>query len=224
MIISHKDKFAFFQVPKTGSSTAVMCLRMCGAFDDSVIAVGSHIAELPPKNMPDFVYERISQSKDKRLKQRHNDWIRGSHWTPTQAVSMGLLTIEQLREYDVYAFLREPKDRAISAYCWSNGHDPSPAAMRRDVHAGNFWGIAGVRQVEYFKVAGEQVVEPLDFGDYDNELRRMIAGLGGYEFTEIPVINKSPGRKDADYLAQATHRAIETRSRHDGSASARRTA
>jgi len=214
MIISHKHKFAFFRVPRTGSTTSAVCLRLCGVFDDTLIAAGTHMIELPPVNMPAGVYTKIANAKNDRVLVRHNAWLAGAHWTPTQAMNLGMITLEQLREYNVYAFLREPKDRAVSSYCFCNGTVASPDNMRRQVWKHNFWGIVGVRQSEYFSVLGEQVVEPLDFGDFENELRRIITDLGG-ELTEIPRINKTekPTSRttNADYLDPHTHKVLEAR-------------
>jgi len=219
MIISHKDKFAFFRVPKTGSSTAAMCLRMCGVFDDTLIASGTHITELPPMNMPPFVARKIAEAANSNVKAKHQAWIIGQHWTPKQAVSLGFMTMDQLREYNVYAYLREPADRAISAYCFKNGRDASPSGMRRQVKVHNFWGIAGVVQSTYFTVDGEQVVEPLNFGDFDNELRRMIDGLGGHEFTEIPKVNRTEktGRRPprSAYIDAHSQKVLEARYAED---------
>ena len=219
MIISHKDKFAFFRVPKTGSSTAAVCLRMCGVFDDTLIASGTHITELPPLNMPEFVYEKIAEAQRGGIKLKHQAWITGQHWTPMQAINMGFMTMEQMREYNVYAFLREPKNRAISSFNFHNGQGGDPAYMRVNVKAHQFWGIAGVSQCNYFKVDGEQVVEPLDFGDYDNELRRVIDSMGGHSFTEIPKVNRTMKAglppKQADYMDSHTHKVLEQRYAED---------
>jgi len=212
MIISHKDKFAFFRVPKTGSSTAAMCLRMCGVFDDTLIASGTHITELPPLNMPDFVYEKLAEARTLNTRAKHQAQIIGQHWTPMQAINMGFMTMDQMREYNVYAFIREPKQRAISAFNFANGCGGAAAQMRVHVRKHHFWGIAGVSQCTYFKVDGEQVVEPLDFGDYDNELHRMVDVLGGNRFSEIPKVNrtvKAGDEKMNDYLDSHAHKVLE---------------
>lgn len=90
MIISHRLKFAFFRVPKTGSSTASFVLKDCNIFD---------------KN------DLTSYAKTEEQRKLNYGW----HTTPLQAITFNLITFEQLLEYNCFAFFRNPKDRFYSA-------------------------------------------------------------------------------------------------------------
>lgn len=213
MIISHKNKFAFFRNPKTGSTTAEIMLRLCGVFDPMEAIMSSSIFfELEYTNLPDniehppvpdafFARQRVSR--------------RCIHWGPNEAIEGGLITLDQLREYKTYAFIREPKSRCISAFAHMAGTRIIPEMMKENVRNNYFWGLAGKPQVDFLLVDGELVVKPLFFDDFDNELRRMIADIGGHYFPEIPYINKNPYRDPSltmqPYMDVHTHKIIERR-------------
>jgi hypothetical protein len=52
--------------------------------------------------------------------------------------------------------------------------------------------VSGVAppQFEFFFVDDEQVVTPLDFDDYEEEIRTLLKKLGGYEQMDVPLIRK----------------------------------
>jgi hypothetical protein len=114
-----------------------------------------------------------------------------THATPTQAINIGLLTVDQLREYDCYAFLRDPYERYVSAFL----HNASVAIWKEDFHrvtrehgAQNFQ-ILNTPQKPWFFYEGEQVVTPLDFRNYDEELRGLIARCDGFSPNEFFAVN-----------------------------------
>ncbi len=198
MIISHSKKFVFFRVAKTGSTTAEVMLRLSGAFDPAAdILTGTREWELPSCNInEDHVDGR--------------DPINFAHLTPTHAVELGILTPEQLREYNCYGYLRKPTSRFISAYMhmqrgdrgrWTkHGLQPKQYWERRIKDCMPHMGgeIIGRSQVDWFFHEGEQVVTPLDFHEYQNELRMIIESVDGYCPQEIPKLNNARYR-DAVY-------------------------
>lgn len=174
MIISHRLKFAFFASQKTGSKAVGLFLRLSGIFDENDImimqpfpATRSVSIELPAYNLGDHSTYKVN------------------HMTPSDAIEAGFITLEQLREYDCYAFLRKPKDRYLasraSMMMGRNGNIAMPGNR-----------VAGVPppQYEFFYVGDEQVVTPLDFDKYEDELRMLLKKLGGYEHMDIPRIGK----------------------------------
>lgn len=170
MIISHRKKFAFFANQKTGSKAVGLVLRLSGIFDENDIMIAQPFPatrtaaiELPAYNadVPD-------------------------HITPTQAIEQGFITLEQLREYDCFAFLRDPYERFVACRAAlqidRNGvlHDPNGRGLRR----------VAPPQFEFFFVGDEQVVTPLDFGNYEQEIRTMMSSLGAYEQMDVPQIKE----------------------------------
>lgn len=232
MIISHRHKFAFFRVPKTGSSTAMIMLRICGVFNDEDYA--TPVAGLP-NTLPEAVVEKHRTNTRNLILQQRQQKANGApvaedeeslnlyvdasmssylaHLTPQQALDDNLITMEQLREYRCYAYLRDPLDRQVSAYAHMLGSWALPEMFKQSVKDGKInFGLLNRPQADYFYVDGEQVVEPLNFKDYANELRRMISLVGGYHFERIPKLNNSAGRpKDTtleDYYTPALKRKI----------------
>ena len=172
MIISHRKKFAFFANQKTGSKAAGLMLRLSGIFDENDIlarqpflGTRSVLIQLPNYNI---------QSGEKH---------KVGHFTPEDAVKYGYMTLEQVREYDCYAFLRNPEKRFMASRS-SMMHDRygNPAMPGKSVEG------PAPPQYKFFYIGDELVTTPLDFDDYDNELRRLIESLGGYHHNDYPRI------------------------------------
>lgn len=176
MIISHRKKFAFFANQKTGSKAAGLMLRLSGIFDENDImmaqpfpATRSVDIELPAYNIGDYSSLAVA------------------HMTPTDAIEAGFITLEQLREYDCYAFLRDPEERFMA----------SRAAMQMNRNGKAFTplrpygGKPHPPQYTFFFVGDEQVVTPLDFDNFENEIRMILDKLGGYKQTDVAQITRS---------------------------------
>lgn len=214
MIISHAKKFAFFRVPKCGSTTSEFMLRMSDAFDDSVDIMTHNFGGFKMKNIPAELHARVV-SRQRRIPggnlrvferpQQPADLpetgeitgLNVAHISPTEAIDNGMITIEQLREYKCYAFLRDPYDRYVSAFIFGGGPLALPEMMLKSVLQPGFdLGLIEKSQWNWFFVDGEQVVEPLDFSNYTEELKRIIIEVGGYPFNNIPRLNPAVGRLD----------------------------
>ena len=176
MIISHRKKFAFFANQKTGSKAVGLMLRLSGVFDENDImamqpfpATRTAAIELPAYNIGDY-----------------NNMGKVTHMTPQDAIDEGFITLEQLREYNCYAFLREPKERFLA----------SRAAMRQDRNGNvampgrRVAGVAGP-QYKFFYVGEEQVVTPLDFGNYEQEMRKLLDSIGAYYHMDMPAVKRT---------------------------------
>ncbi len=177
MIIDHEKEFCFFRIPKTGSTTAECVLRLTEAFGPDAIMSETKILQFPAQNL----------DVDHPLPQ---------HITPKEAIDFGLITLEQLRRYKSFAFIRDPFDRAVSSYCHKNGRFAFPDDFRKQVEAFTFWGILGVRQSDYLEMAGELVLIPLSFARFDANMHKLIALVGGHQFKQIPRLNVSASRRD----------------------------
>ena len=165
MIISHRKKFAFFANPKTGSKAAGIMLRMSGVFDENDLLIKQRFAGTRTADIcvPAYNLEGVPD-----------------HLTPTGAIEDGYITLEQLREYNCFAFLREPEER----------YHASRIAMVMNRHG----EISNGRPIEkphypqhkYFLVGDEQVVTPLNFESYEDGLKTMLIVLDS-PFTHMDV-------------------------------------
>jgi hypothetical protein len=213
MIISHRLKFAFFRIPKTGSTTAELLLRLSGAFNEQDIMTS--VMGLPATSIPPSVKERLDGRVRKALEEmgfrQDSDvferQVRNSlatfliHATPKDAIKFGLITREQLRDYRCFAYLRDPLERHLSAFTHSVGVTPSLDMYKQSVQAGNSRyrteGQILMRPAQmYFFIEDEQVLQPLLFDRFEEELRRLIRLVGGYEFQEIPHLNMGRLQKE----------------------------
>ncbi len=175
MIISHRKKFAFFANQKTGSKAVGLVLRLSGVFDENDIMIAqpfpatrTAVIELPAYNLGEHKSFRVN------------------HLTPTKAIEAGFITLEQLREYDCYAFLREPKERFLASRA-SMIHDRNGNIAMPGRRVG---GVAPP-QHQFFFIDDEQVVEPLNFGDFEAEIKRLLVQLDApYRHMDIPQIKQ----------------------------------
>jgi len=174
MIISHRKKFAFFANQKTGSKAVGLMLRLSGIFDENDIMVqqpflATRTAEI---SLPGYNLGEYSS-------------IAVTHMTPASAIEAGFITLEQLREYDCYAFLRDAEERfiAVRANLQMNRYGKL-LPMNRPMP------FAPPPQYKFFYVGDEQVVTPLDFNNYENEIRMLLDKLGGYKQTDVAQVTQ----------------------------------
>ena len=174
MIISHRKKFAFFASQKTGSKAVGLFLRLSGIFDEHDIlirqpfpATRSVSIDLPSYNLEGRTTWEVN------------------HMTPQKAINAGYITLDQLREYNCYAFLREPRERYIASRASMMLGRSQTIAL-----PGNRIGGGAPRKHEFFFVGDEQVVESLDFDNYEVECKRLIVELGGTKHMDVPQITR----------------------------------
>jgi len=201
MILSHSKKFVFFRNAKSGSTTAQVMLRMFGGFDPAVdMLSGTREWSLPPINIPGSIEGRTYAGPTIAREGRMN-W---HHATPQQLIDRGVITLEQLREYDCWAYVRDVRYRFISGCIhmsrsdrgpmWKYGVNPEMFLKRFKDKERLFspTEIIGRSQRDWFFVGDEQVVKPVVFDNYENELRFLIDRVGGFRPPEIPKLNTAP--------------------------------
>jgi hypothetical protein len=164
MIISHSKGACFWKVARTGSNTAELCIRMCCDLDKEQDVITPCHFFPSGHNAPEAEFS--------------------AHFRPVDAISRGLITVEQYREYDHFMMVRTPYKRFASAYAlrFSQGEAPPPLEwfldQREKVNLMN-WML--VPQHEY---VGPRT-EVYQFSDYENSLREIVARFGG-ELDDVP--------------------------------------
>lgn len=202
MIISHRHKFAYFRNPKTGSTTTSFMLRMCGAFNEQDV--------MAPVNVGKFAGHNVGWDL-RDFREKGDLYLRAMHMTPAECVEAGYITKDQLREYNCYAFVRNPYDRITSGLfhvCGAHaGKEQIVGIVNKIIDGAEFERAKSVDLVtlpqhHYFFIDGEQVVEPLDFRKYEAETRKMIEVVGGIDFPVFPRMNARPSdpQRDEDRL------------------------
>lgn len=183
MIISHRHKFAFFRVPKTGSSTTEIILRLCGAIDKRDISTGLKSIGLPSYNIPETVTQKLAGS----------GFI--EHMTPSSAVAYGLITVQQLQEYHCVATIRKPANRWRSALGHVGLVTPEDSIRMLESKTSLPLEILEIPQAEYFIHKEKLVCEPLWFDCLEDEIKQLMQSLGIKPLDDIPKLNVSPIKK-----------------------------
>ena len=204
MIISHRKKFAFFASQRTGSKAVGIFLRFCGVFDENDIMIAQPFPatrtariEIPAYNLGELSTNEVT------------------HMTPQKAMDAGFITLEQLREYDCYAFLRNPRDRFMAIRA-------SMQINRDGMYAKPGKRLAGIGtpQHQFFYIGDEQVVTPLDFDNYHEELKMLAEKLGAIPHMDIPEIvhemnPRMPIKVHYDPVAHAAEEAMYKRMKNE---------
>jgi len=194
MLISHRMKFAFFRVPKSGSTTMEFMLRMTDAFDKDDIVTGMQVGGFKQINTPDF-----GALIDKGLLGRggvvdgHFVPADHMHLDPSQAIEAEYITQAQLEEYTVFTCVRHPLKRYLSAFRHANRKIPDPGMFQTSIHKGAKFGLLTKPTHDYLYCNGVQVADPLDFEHYLPEIQRMLACVSDFTFPVIPKMNARHG-------------------------------
>lgn len=180
MILSPKNKFAFFRVPKTGSSTAAFFLNI-----SRLPLEDDYTAPMPAFGIGDPI---VLKKQDPKLEEI-------IHATPEIAMRHGLVTMDQLREYECFGYVRDPYARLVSGLVHGMGPRTIPQLMESQLEDIGYEGIVKrftvlvSKQVDYHFANGEQVLTPLLMSDYEANLRMMLKKFGGIDFPIIPHLN-----------------------------------
>jgi hypothetical protein len=105
MIISHSKGVTFWKIPRTGSSTIELLIRLLAGLDLTQDVVGEthfYPSSVNFDTMPD-----------------HADGTPGTrraHITPQTAIDNGFITLAQFNRYRNYCMVRDPVEKFISMY------------------------------------------------------------------------------------------------------------
>lgn len=176
MIISHSGQFCFWKIPRTGSNTAELCIRMSGVLDLSVdIVVGCWFYP-QSHNVPEAV----------------NELRASGHTTPDEAIKSGALTEGQYADYDHYCMVREPVSRWVSAYAFHHRYYNKP--NQRYLNPLEFF-----EQKNYFENTDHSKtlvsqssflnrgeIKTVPFSDYENSIRSILDAIGAARLEDVP--------------------------------------
>jgi len=189
MFISHQHKIAYFSVPRVGSNSAQYVLEnsQLPTRDDDVI---TNLDEIESLEMNEDTLSRRDSLATRTL----NEY----HMTPTQAIDQGLITLEELREYTSFAFVRDPLERWVSRFMlaksfglWEGDNiDTMTLAIRHGLFNGRTdlaldfkWNYR-----DYFYHNDELILTPYKLESMDTVLSTVVGNAGGFAETDVPQI------------------------------------
>lgn len=114
------------------------------------------------------------------------------HSTPVELINWGLITESQLDDYNVYAFVRDPVQRALSSFFFEkyvHKVNTTPEQVVDWIERMNDRGpsvFLGKKYKNYFEYKGKSIAKPLDYAKYDSEISKVVSLYGGEMPTEIP--------------------------------------
>lgn len=194
MIVSHRLKWGFLRAPKTGTSTAEFMLRMTDVFseEDGDVASGlPGLGEFPALTVPCMAAARLAGNEEFMKYQKY-----GPHCYLSTLIEEKIVPEDRIDDYEIYAYLRNPYERWVSSCAHQLNQFPDidmiddfAEKLKEGLEKRNpalFW-----EQSRHFKYKGQVITKPLDFRDYQKELRRMIDRIGGQQPPVIPRMNQS---------------------------------
>lgn len=179
MIVSHSKQVNFWKIPRTGSTTIELLLRLLAGLDyaQDVTASGHFFPDLP-NNMPPSIPPAINGNPG---------WTR-THLTPTEAIAFGVLTQAQYDSYQNFVMVRDPLDKLISAH--------SLGFHKKTFDVAELWNsdIKDNLQFSIFKPQSEWLTEgnitTLPFSDYANSIATVMAAFGAPMPHDIPNVSR----------------------------------
>lgn len=158
MIISHSKQFCYWKIPRTGSNTAELCIRMSGVLDLSQDIVMSCHFFPGEHNVP-----------------KTNPYVTG-HLLPSSAITFGMLTQEQYDRYTHYTIVRNPIDRWISAYSFKCRKHIMQKISPSEYYENGREELVCRRQSDYLALGG---VRTFPFSDFENSITTIVRLIGG---------------------------------------------
>lgn len=181
MIISHSKQVNFWKIPRTGSTTVELLLRLMAGLDwTQDVCASGHFFPDKSNNIPPTVPPAING----------NPGTTRTHLTPTEAISFGVLTQAQYDSYQNFVIVRDPLEKLISAHS---------LGFHRVQFEGNVDRIIANRVVgnTHFSVFKPQVewltegnITVLPFSDYENSLATIMAAFGAPMPHDTPNITR----------------------------------
>ncbi len=198
MIISHSKQICFWKIPRTGSTTVELLLRLLAGLDFSqdVIAKGYFFpAGYNFGMMPDSPSGVPGE--------------RRTHITPQEAIDNNVMTLAQYNSYQNFVMIRDPVEKFISAYQFGMpGRTFDPAGIITDTIIPNPQSHFGLwkKQVEWLTLGN---ITALPFSDYQNSLTTVVTAFGGTMPTDIPNVSRRHLRFEeiVRQIATPAHRA-----------------
>ena len=178
MIISHSKGVAFWKIPRTGSSTVEMLLRLTAGLDTGQdVMAETHF--FPTAYNFDTMPDRHDGAPGRRR----------AHITPQTAIDRGFITQSQYDAYDNFCMIRDPVAKFISLYALAF---PRRAFVPTDIWAdirGRDPGSALFRSQSEYLTLGN--ITPLPFSSYEQSVHTILTAFGAPIPDAIPKITRT---------------------------------
>lgn len=192
MIISHSKQICFWKIPRTGSTTIELLLRLFADLDFSqdIIAKGHFFPQSYNFGMmPD---SPAGTAGDRR-----------THITPQEAIDNNVLTQSQYDSYQNFVMVRDPVLKFVSSYNFSTKHRTFdvPTLISDNVTNSPPHASMWKKQVEWLTLGNITV---LPFSDYVNSMTTVMTAFGATMPTDIPNITRRNPLAEGVVAARAT--------------------
>ena len=232
MYISYEHQFVQIAVPRTASVSSCAAIRQSdithssdvfysvpeqqgGEFpkSDSLLFgrnLSFFVEELGMsqdclKSQPSYTGNELGKAVSLKLSEELKKSILLHHLTPSHLLTLGLLTSEQLENFNLFGFVRDPIERWVSRTFLSMqlaGITENKLEILTDfIRSGKFSrsdtasNIVASKMKDYFFHEGTQVVTPYRYSNMETVVSDFIASKGGTRpdpFPTVGVINVIP--------------------------------
>ena len=187
MIISHSKQVNFWKIPRTGSTTVELLIRLLADLDyaQDVTAEGTFFPG-QSNNVPPSVPPAINGPPGPTR----------THLTPTEAIQFGVLTQQQYDTYQNFCMVRDPVARLLSAHTLGF-HRITLRGRMNDFLADH---VNGRQNFSVFKPQVEWLAEgnitALPFSDLRNSIATILTAFGAPMPHDLPSITRRHPRHD----------------------------
>jgi hypothetical protein len=189
MIISHSRKYVYLQPVGTDAHVGYMALRNAGLIDKDDICSGLHFYDIPLYEPQNFTPLSLDQYKEafgfmefaptpiEQIMTFVNPCL-----TLKELTTLGYLTKQQIQDYTIFAFIRDPVDRFVSIFTESQTRRPicrDQLEIMFDKSLNKqFTHMLWQDQYPYHKVGMSVVSTPLLFSNFHQSIETMLNTLG----------------------------------------------
>lgn len=193
MYISKTHNFAYFAVPRVASNSVHHVLENSGistTSDDTIYNLDWMLSN--PINTSNLLVENSGEVVT----------LDNYHMSPTEAINRGFVTADELREYNSFAFVRDPLERWVSRFMLAKSfglwEGDNIDTMILAIRHGLMHGISDDKlsfkwdYKNYFYHNDEMLVTPYRVESVDEILTNVVTDAGGFPVS-TPAIQLGEG-------------------------------
>ncbi len=190
MIISHAHKYIYLQPVGEDAHVGYIVLRNTGLLNEKDICSGVYLDDIelyPAQNFEGLTFDEYKQKFgfEEFAKQPNSKIMNiiNASLTLDELVKLGYLTPQQIKEYSVFSFLRDPIDRFMAIFTESQIRRPIVQSDLEPLFDGSivrrYSHLLWQNQAPYHMYDGKIVSNPLIYDKFYYSIEKMVNNLGG---------------------------------------------